>query len=414
MPASVVAGEVAPGYEPVRKAFEHNFAARGELGAACAIFAGGRKVVDLWGGFRETVPQRRWEHDTPVLVYSLTKGMTALVAATAVSRGLFAYEMRVADIWPEFAAQGKQAVTVRQLLSEQAGLAAVDVDLTLEDLADPLKIARQLAAQTPDWTPGDRSGNHAYSLGWLVGELIRRTDPRGRTLGSFFHEEIAKPLGLADQFYIGLPATVPESRLARIDGFKPYQMLLHPVTLPPGMLLALLCPWSLTSRTLNNPKLSQGPAELDQRKHWSVEDGGAGGIGTARALATIYHAFVTDSPVLRRRREVLQALAEQPVDPRLGIRDAVLKTNVRYSLGLEKPCAGLEFGTSHASFGTFAVGGSFAYGDPAAGVGYAYVTNRLGFYKWSDPREWAVRKVFSACLEADRGNAARPPEAHAD
>lgn len=157
-----IGGEVASGYEPVRHAFERNFSLRGELGAACAIFRAGRKVVDLWGGFQEERRTRPWQHDTLLLVYSLTKGMTALAAAVAVSKGLFDYDARVADLWPEFAAAGKQAVTVRQLLSEQAGLSAIDVKLTLEDLGRHEMLAQALAAQPPNWPLGRFAGNHPY------------------------------------------------------------------------------------------------------------------------------------------------------------------------------------------------------------------------------------------------------------
>lgn len=396
--SAAVFGHVAPGYEPVEHAFRQNFTDRGELGAACTIFHRGVKVVDLWGGIADRTRHAPWNEDTLVLVYSLSKGMTALACAVAVSKGLFTYDTPVVTLWPEFAAHGKERVTVRELLSEQAGLAAIDLELTLHGMGNQDAIAGALARQAPNWTPGDHSGNHAYSLGWLGSELIRRADPQRRTLGRFFADEVAGPLGA--ELYIGLPASVPATRLARIDGFKPYQLLLHLHTLPLMMVLSMLWPWSLTARALNNPKLPNGPADLDQPAHWAVEDGGAGGIGSARALATIYNEFATGGRVLGIRSDVLAALAATPAPPRRGIRDQVLKTDLSYSLGFEKSAADFDFDGLPQAFGTFALGGSFAFADPARQVGYAYVTNKLGFYKWGDPREKAVRDAFLACASA--------------
>ena len=393
--SGVVQGVVTPGFEAVRTAFAQNFEQRGEQGAACTMFHRGRKVVDLWGGIADASTQAAWNEDSVVLVYSLTKGMTGLACALAVSRGLFAYDMPVARIWPEFAANGKQHVTVRELLSERAGVAAVDLSLSLANMGDQDALAAALAAQVPNWTPGDYAGNHSYSLGWIASELIRRTDPRQRSLGRFFADEIAAPLG-AD-FFIGLPADFPVSRLGEGVDQLGDRLLLHLDTLPAMMVLAMVWPWSLPARALNNPKLGQGPAELDQPPWRAIENGGAGGIGSARALATIYNEFATGGQRLGITSAVLADLAAIPAAPRRGLRDLVLKTDLRYSLGMEKQGADFDFDGSPDAFGTFALGGSYAFANPAAQIAYAYVTNKLGFYKWDDPREKSVRDVFLAC-----------------
>ena len=395
-PGELIGGSVALGYEAVRAAFVQNFSQRGEQGAACSMFHRGQKVVDLWGGIADAASHTGWREDSLVLVYSLTKGMSALACALAVSRGLFSYDMAVATIWPEFAANGKQAVTVRELLSERAGVAAVDLPLSLANMGDQNALAAALAAQVPNWTPGDYAGNHSYSLGWIASELIRRTDPKRRSLGQFFADEIAKPLG-AD-FHIGLPPDVPALRMARISGFAPWQMILHMDTMPAMMVLSMLWPWSLPARALNNPKLAGGPADLDQAAWWAIEDGGAGGIGSARALATVYNEFATGGKQLGITPAVLADLAAIPPAPRCGLRDQVLKTDLCYSLGLEKKGADFDFDGSTEAFGTFALGGSYAFANPARGTAYAYVTNKLGFYKWDDPREKAVRDAFLGCV----------------
>ena len=173
----MVHGHVAPGFEEVRAEFERTFTERGELGAACAAYVRGEKVVDLWGGVRDARSGAPWEEDTIVLVYSTSKGLAAMTLALAHSRGLLDYDERVAAYWPEFAQAGKERVTVRQLLGHEAGLPVVDEPLNPELLQDHDRLAAAIARQRPLWEPGRRHGYHGVSLGWYEGELVRRTDP---------------------------------------------------------------------------------------------------------------------------------------------------------------------------------------------------------------------------------------------
>ncbi len=219
VPADATHGDVDEGYGPVADAFRRNFAERNEIGAACAVYRDGRKVVDLWGGYRDGTTRAPWERDTLVPMFSTTKGVASMALAVARSRGLVDYDAPVASYWPKFAAAGKERVTVRQLLSHQAGLCAIDEKLELADLADLDRVADKIARQRPAWEPGTRHGYHGITLGWYEGELIRRVDPQRRTLGHFFADEVAGPLGL--EFHIGLPDTVPPERLATIHGYKP-------------------------------------------------------------------------------------------------------------------------------------------------------------------------------------------------
>jgi CubicO group peptidase (beta-lactamase class C family) len=179
-----VCGDVAPGFERVRKEFQRNLQERGELGAACSVYYRGEKVVDLWGGFRDASRKMPWERDTLVLVFSTTKGMAAMAVAVALSRRLFELDKPVADYWPQFAQGGKGRITVRQLLSHQAGLCAIDTPLNAEILADSDQVADILARQSPAWPPGKRQGYHYLSLGLYESELIRRTDPQHRRMRS--------------------------------------------------------------------------------------------------------------------------------------------------------------------------------------------------------------------------------------
>ncbi len=171
--------------------------------------------MDLWGGIRNKATGDPWEEDTMVLVFSATKGLSALAMALAHSRGLFDYEERVCTYWPEFAQQGKEKITVRQLLSHQAALFAFDTPVDKSVVADLDRLAVILAQQQPAWEPGMRQAYHAISLGFYEGELLRRVDPQHRSLEQFFQEEIASPLGL--DFYIRLPEEIPNTRLATLQ-----------------------------------------------------------------------------------------------------------------------------------------------------------------------------------------------------
>jgi CubicO group peptidase (beta-lactamase class C family) len=392
---SLLQGEVSPGFEEVASEFEKNFAQREEVGAACAVYHEGRKVVDLWGGYRDREALAPWERDTLVLVFSATKGISALTVALAHSRGLIAYDEKVATYWPEFAQNGKENVTVRQLLGHQAGLCAIDEPLNPQVLADLDAVASILARQRPAWEPSTRHGYHHLSLGLYEGELIRRTDPQHRSLGRFFQDEIATPLGL--EFYIGLPSEVTHSKVATIEGFTALQMLLHMNTMPAGMVLGYMNPRSLTRRTFGNPKL-RSPSDFNRPEYRRVELPAGNGIGQVRSMAKAYGVFAAGNHELGIDEDTLKALTAPPTPPSLGSRDEVLKTDMSYSLGFNRPSKAFRFGSSGKTFGTIGAGGSFGFADPQAQVGFAYAPNKMGFHLWDDPREKALRDAVYRCL----------------
>src|SRR5436305_14031456 len=202
-------------FESVNQAFAENFTQRRELGAGCCAYVKGEKVVDLFGGVRNKQTGDPWAQDTMAIIYSATKGLAAMTLAIAHSRGWLDYEERVSAYWPEFAQQGKETITVRQLLAHQAGLFAFDEPVGKDVVADPDRLAVVLARQKPAWEPGTRQAYHAITLGYYESELLRRVDPRHRSLGQFFQDEIATPLGL--DFYIRLPESIPNSRLATLE-----------------------------------------------------------------------------------------------------------------------------------------------------------------------------------------------------
>ena len=270
-------GFANPGYEAVREAFVENFTRRRELGAACCVYHKGEKVIDLWGGVRNKATGEPWERDTKALVYSATKGLAAMTLALAHSRGWLSYDERVCKYWPEFAQNAKENITVRQLLAHQAGLFALDVPLDKSLVADLDRLAVVLARQRPAWEPGTHQAYHAVTLGFYEGELLRRVDPQHRSLGQFFQEEIATPLRL--DFYIRLPETVPDSKLATLVDPSLFEMLFG---FPFRMTPAVWNPRSNIRRALLGSELAHDKQCIYPR---NLEIPAGGGVGTARALA---------------------------------------------------------------------------------------------------------------------------------
>lgn len=384
----LVSGSVAQGFEEVRTEFERNLSVRGDIGAAVAAYWRGQKVVDLWGGRRLPEGDAPWNEDTKVVVMSTTKGLAAMTLALASSRGWLDYDAPVARYWPEFAQNGKGAVTVRQLLGHEAGLVLLDENLTLEKVRDLDYMARLLARQSPAWPPGTRHGYHTMTLGLYMQELVRRVDPAHRTLGRFFHDEIAVPLGL--DFHIGLPPGIPGEQLARIKPLSPWRGLLALCYTPPAVTMKMITPGSLLRRSFVG--LDVDPNDRD---YLACEVPAGNGVGTARAIARAYSAFAEGGAELGVTPEVFASITAPPA---IGHPvDEVLGVPSYFSLAFLRPGPSVWFGSSPRAFGAPGAGGSFGFADPDARLGYAYVMNKLDFYLENDPREKALRDaVFRA------------------
>ena len=385
----LVEGQVSRGFEAVREAFADNFDQRGELGGACCAYLHGEKVVDLWGGIRNEQTGEPWERDTMVIVYSATKGLAAMTLALAHSRGWLDYDAPVSAYWPEFAQRGKERVTVRQLLAHQAGLYALDEPLDRALVADLDRLAGVLARQKPAWEPGTRQAYHGITLGFYESELLRRIDPRHRSLGRFFQDEIASPLGL--DVYIRLPEEVPESRLATISPPGRLEMMLG---FPLRLAVDAMNPRSKIVRALRGSELPHDDQRVYARD-LEVPSGGA--VGTARAIARAYGSFATGGSELGLRAETLDLLAAPAIPATHGFYDECMKGEVEFSLGFMKSGATWSFGSS-SSFGSPGSGGSLGFADPCAGVGYAYVTSQMGTSVSGDPREVALRDALYSAL----------------
>lgn len=368
-----VQGHCDARFAPVRAAFVGNFSDRDELGAAVCIFHHGEKVVDLVGGWRDPERTQRWTPDTLVNVWSSTKGVTAICFAMLVERGLMRYEQPVAAFWPEFAAQGKQAVTVGMLLSHQAGLCGFTAAATVDDLLAGELSAARLAAQAPLWPVGTASGYHAIVGGILATALFERIE--GRPLRQFVADELAAKHGI--DFFIGLPPEQAHRRATMVG--------------PPGMRssqIASLTPPQVAA--LANPPLDPN---LANEPAWRAADlPSANGHGHARALAGLYAMLLQPGKPL-----VGVDTLSQATRLRIDNADLVLGARSRWAAGFllnTDAC----FGPHDGSFGHTGWGGSLAFADPARGLSMAYVMNRMGTTLRTDPRNTALIDAVHLCL----------------
>ncbi len=393
-----VHGYTAPGYEPMWDTFRINFARRGEVGAACAVYYHGELVVNLWGGLRDLPSHAPWQENTMVLVFSTTKGLAAMAVAIAASRGWLDYDERVAAYWPEFAQNGKESVTIRQLLAHQAGLCAIEEPLDMGTLRDLDRLAVILAKQRPLVVPGSSYAYHVNTLGFYENELLRRVDPQHRSLGRIFQDEIARLLGL--DFYIGLPAEIQNDRIATLVPPGPREIRAAMMGMPLRMVIdQYIFKNSLTARAWAQPSITAG-IDHTQAENRVVEIPSKNGFGSARSIAYAYSIFACQGKAIGLRPEIFEALAAPPRPPASGSHDRVLHMQIEYALGFAKPCPAYRFGSSSRSFGSPGFGGSIGFCDPDLELAYAYTPNLLILGQGNDPREVQLRQTLYKCIQS--------------
>lgn len=359
-----VQGRCDEKFAAVRDAFAANFASGADIGASFAATVEGETVVDLWGGYADEARTRPWEENTIVNVYSTTKTMCALTAHLCADRGLLDFAAPVAKYWPEFAQNGKDKVTVAHLMSHSAGVSGFERKIDTEELYDWDHVCGLLAAQAPWWEPGTRSGYHAITQGYLVGEVVRRV--AGKTLGTLFREEIAGPLG-AD-FHIGLP---PEAD-ARAGEMIP----------PETGLLAATPGGEIARKTLGNPNLTA--LEPRTRPWRRAEIPAAGGFGNARSVARI-QSILANGGAVGGKRFLSEAGAKKPLEQQIDNTDLVLGIPVRFGLGYGMPSAVAPFPHANTIFwGGW--GGSLILVDYDAKTTFSYVMNKMNSTTTGDAR----------------------------
>ncbi|MDB5227138.1 MAG: hypothetical protein JWN78_1331 [Bacteroidota bacterium] len=392
-----VSGFVSEGFEKVKKTFEENFEKRKEVGASCCIYYKGKKVVDLWGGYKNKKRTEEWQEDTRAIVFSTTKGLSSLAFSLLHSKGLIDYDERVAFYWPEFAFNGKENITIRQLLSHQAGLFTNEKTLSYEVLTNEEKLSNCLAKQKPYWIPGDRKGYHAWTIGMYENEICKRADPQNRPLHIFFKEELADKLKI--DFSIGLEENFPAEKLAQLIPFLPHEAFTAKENSDVGHIVrGLLNPFSYFYKSLLNPPHAINLNNFNKRKYISIPLGSAHGFGNARSIAQAYNEFATGGKKLQVHKNTLALLEAAPVHPKEGKDDLVLHVDIPFSLGFAKPSEYQNFGINYRSYGTFGAGGSGGFADPEKQVAFAYVMNKMGTHIANDPRELALRMVTYECI----------------
>ncbi len=347
-------GSCDPAFEGVRTAFANNFA-DGDLGASCVVVHGDEVVVDLWGGHRDVAQTMPWERDTIVNVWSTTKMMAALCTLRLHDQGALSIDGPVAEYWPEFATNGKEGVLVRHVLSHTSGVPGYDTPISEEEMYDVAVCCERLAGQAPWWEPGTASGYHSSTQGMLLGEIVRRVD--GRTLGNYFREEIAEPLG-AD-FHIGTDPVhfgrIAEMRTDEMDENIPSDD-------------------SIASRVERG---EPAHARMVHDERWRRFEQPAGnGHGNARSVARVVSCLARGG-VIDGYPVLSPATIERCFEVQSEGLDHVIGLQTKFGIGFAMPSPDMPVGINDRTLWWGGMGGSMAVVDVENGLTAVYVMNRM-------------------------------------
>ena len=353
---------------------------RDELGSAVAVMLDGRLVVDIWCGWADAGRRRPWERDTVVSAFSVGKAFAGLSLLMLVSRGLADLDEPVARCWPEFAAAGKEGVTLRHVLSHRAGLPAIAGRLPDDAVFDWERVTSALAAQRPWWTPGEGHGYHVHTFGFLVGEVVRRLG--GVRMGAFLEREVARPLGV--RVSIGLPE---RDRSLRADFVFDQEG-----SVSTQEVMRKLAGESLRAAAYLNPPGATGVGTVNTLAWQEAEIPSANLHADARGVAGVYAALVDGHHGLLTGDVLTEATKEHSA----GV-DLVLERPSRFGLGFQLTQPERPFGPNAGAFGHFGAGGSVGFADPDERLTFAYLMNRGG-PQWQDPRNRALIEATYASL----------------
>jgi CubicO group peptidase (beta-lactamase class C family) len=378
--APFIAGYCDEKFTAVRKEFAENFSQRRERGGAVAIWHDGLIVADLWGGWSDLARKKCWEKDTIVNFFSVSKALCAIAVMRLAEQEKLNLDARVADYWPEFAAGGKETLTVRQLMSHQAGLPAIREPLPDGAAMEWSVVTHALASQPPWWQPGTAHGYHVNTFGFLAGELVRRVS--GRSIGTLLREDVARPLG-AD-VHIGLPA----SEHHRVSEFL---WPGNPVK-PPIASEDALMRWN----TYWNPPGFSGSHWINTARWREAEVPSTNGHGNARGIARVYAALAGGGSI-EGVRLLSGAAIEEATTEQVNGPDIINQRNSRFGIGFQLTQPERPLGPNRGAFGHFGAGGSLGFCDPEARIAFAYVTNDMG-PRWQNPRNRALIDAVYASL----------------
>ncbi|KAJ3149482.1 hypothetical protein HDU89_003846 [Geranomyces variabilis] len=413
-PTYPVSGRVAKGYEGVLEEFKGNFEDGEEVGASFFAWKDGKPVVELTGGFFDTTYSSPYTEDALQLVFSSSKAVAGIAVATMVSNGAFAYSDRIADHWPEFAAGNKENVTIADLMGHRAGVTFLDPERapTAKDILDLDAFAETLAQQPHNFGGETRGGYHAVTRGWYLNELVRRTDPKKRTLGEYIKEELAGPLGI--DYYLGLDESL-HHRVSPLVSYPPLHMvfgLFAPTKwqkepLPASIVDALLKTKTVGHKALiasgpTHPWYEMWPKPYNRPEIWSGESPSFGGITNARALARLAAVMANGGKdpvtalVLINTKTLEQALTPLPV-----LWDHVMGAHLPFATGGWGIIKHLVHGQEWV--GWAGAGGSMIWWNREQNLAFAYVMNAVKLQALGDKRSWRLIKAFLEGVDISSG-----------
>ena len=369
----IIEGQLDERYALIRDVFSNNFKNHGEVGASLCVYHNHERVIDIWAGFKDFKKKLEWDENTVVPFFSTTKAVAASCLAICHSRGLFDYEDKVSDYWNEFAENGKENITIAQLLQHRTGLSATDKKLNAEIIRDRPLLESIIAKQKPHWTPGDYQGYHPWNIGWYISALLSKIDPKKRRLKEFLEEEVLPHI--SGDLRIGIDEDYSMANVARLITFSKIKIF----TMPFIFVKEFFNPWSLTYRSMLNPGFVSSHANFNKKEILKLEIGGGGGIGNARGLASLFDGLTNPVHPLYLQQKTLNYLHQYPDPPTNGYRDLILKLDlIRFHAGFIKPSEKHNFSESKKSFGGFGAGGSFVISDPENNLTIAYTMNKMG------------------------------------
>lgn len=382
-------GNIDQKYSLIAKAFFENFEYNDEIGASLCVYHDDKLVIDIWSGYKDLKKQELWEENTVVPFFSTTKVVAASCLAICHSRGLFDYKDKVSKYWKSFAKNGKENITIAQLLQHRGGLAAIEKKLTIELIKDRELLEEIIAEQKPYWNPGSFQGYHCWTIGWYISALLSKIDTKKRRLKEFVEEDILPNIN--GEIRVGIDESFDFSRIAIL---KPISKTKGLFSMPFKFVKEFFNPWSLTSKSMLNPSFVSNHANFNRKDVLELEFGSGGGIGNAKGIASLFNGMTNPKHLLFLGKNTLDYLTQYPESPKHGFEDLVLKQNsFIFHAGFMKPSDQHNFSLHRSAFGGFGAGGSFVISDPENNLTFAYTMNNMSQEMMNMKREVQIRKA---------------------
>ena len=384
-----IKGYIDTKYSAIADVFLDNFRKHGEIGASLCIYHKDKLVIDIWSGYKDLKKKELWEENTVVPFFSTTKAIAASCLAICHSRGLFDYKDKVSKYWKNFAKNGKEDITIAQLLQHRGGLAAIDRKLTIEIIKDRELLEEIIAEQKPYWNPGDFQGYHCWTIGWYISALLSKIDTKKRRLKEFVEEEILPNIN--GEIRVGIDESFDFSRIAIL---KPISKTKGLFTMPFKFVKEFFNLWSLTFKSMLNPSFVSNHANFNRRDILELEFGSGGGIGNAKGISSLFNGLTNLKHPLFLGKNTLDYLTHYPKPPKNGFEDIVLKQNAFiFHAGFMKPSGQHNFSLNQSAFGGFGAGGSFVISDLENDLTFSYTMNRMSQDMMNMKREIHIRKA---------------------